>query len=166
MLACCEEVHFGKQPVVERSSGSIIGYTGVDRIDFENRSWLEWGYRLAADDGGKGYATEAAPVCSAGSLVLRRQWCRALASARSVKRPALPRGSRESILNTLGRTTGHTQEAPWPGLGPSRWCGSGASRQDATMARRGSGVEGDVSWGAVHCGGSDRRRSPSWASAK
>jgi RimJ/RimL family protein N-acetyltransferase len=59
MLARCAEVPFAKQPVVERSSGVVIGYTGVDRIRFEGRLWLEWGYRLVAGARGRGYATEA-----------------------------------------------------------------------------------------------------------
>jgi hypothetical protein len=43
MVAVCEAVPFGKQPVVELSSGLVVGYTGVDYIDFEGRTWLEWG---------------------------------------------------------------------------------------------------------------------------
>lgn len=43
MLAVCEILPFGKQPVVELSSGAIVGYTGVDYIDFEGKTWLEWG---------------------------------------------------------------------------------------------------------------------------
>jgi RimJ/RimL family protein N-acetyltransferase len=45
--------------VVELASGRIVGYTGVDRIDFEGRTWLEWGYRLVPECRGLGYATEA-----------------------------------------------------------------------------------------------------------
>jgi RimJ/RimL family protein N-acetyltransferase len=59
MLARCAELPFAKQPIVERSSGVVIGYTGVDRIEFEGRRWLEWGYRLVAEARGRGYATEA-----------------------------------------------------------------------------------------------------------
>ena len=35
------------------------GYTGVDHIDFEGATWLEWGYRLVPGCRGLGYATEA-----------------------------------------------------------------------------------------------------------
>jgi RimJ/RimL family protein N-acetyltransferase len=59
MVALCAEVPFAKQPIVEFSSGQIVGYTGVDRIDLEGRSWLEWGYRLIPGARGRGYATEA-----------------------------------------------------------------------------------------------------------
>ena len=59
MRARCAEVSFAKQPIVERSSGVVIGYTGVDRIVFEDRRWLEWGYRLVPGARGRGYATEA-----------------------------------------------------------------------------------------------------------
>ena len=36
-----------------------MGYTGVDYIDFEGKTWLEWGYRLVPEYRGRGYATEA-----------------------------------------------------------------------------------------------------------
>jgi RimJ/RimL family protein N-acetyltransferase len=59
MVAVCQSVPFGKQPVIERSSGLVVGYTGVDYIDLEGRTWLEWGYRLVPRCRGLGYATEA-----------------------------------------------------------------------------------------------------------
>jgi RimJ/RimL family protein N-acetyltransferase len=59
MVAVCREVPFGKQPVVELSSGLVVGYTGVDHIEIEGRTWLEWGYRLVPECRGRGYATEA-----------------------------------------------------------------------------------------------------------
>jgi len=59
MVAVCQTIPFGKQPVVELSSGLVVGYTGVDYIDFEGRTWLEWGYRLVPECRGRGYATEA-----------------------------------------------------------------------------------------------------------
>lgn len=59
MLERCSEFSFAKQPIVERSSGEIVGYTGVDCIAFEGHRWLEWGYRLEAAARGRGYATEA-----------------------------------------------------------------------------------------------------------
>jgi RimJ/RimL family protein N-acetyltransferase len=59
MVAVCRAVPFGKQPVVERSSGLVVGYTGVDWIEIGGTTWLEWGYRLVAERRGLGYATEA-----------------------------------------------------------------------------------------------------------
>ena len=59
MVAVCHAIPFGKQPVVELSSGLVVGYTGVDYIDFEGKTWLEWGYRLVPECRGLGYATEA-----------------------------------------------------------------------------------------------------------
>ena len=59
MLARAHEVSFAKQPVIERASGVIIGYTGVDRFVYDGDAWLEYGYRLVATARGKGYATEA-----------------------------------------------------------------------------------------------------------
>lgn len=59
MLAVCEAIPFAKQPVVELSTGALVGYTGVDYFDFGGRTWLEWGYRLVRESRGRGYATEA-----------------------------------------------------------------------------------------------------------
>ncbi len=59
MVAVCRAIPFGKQPVVELSSGLVVGYTGADYIDFEGRTRLEWGYRLVPECRGLGYATEA-----------------------------------------------------------------------------------------------------------
>jgi RimJ/RimL family protein N-acetyltransferase len=59
MLAMCEVVPFGKQPIVERASGLVVGYTGVDYFSFEGKQRLEWGYRLVPESRGVGYATEA-----------------------------------------------------------------------------------------------------------
>ena len=59
MLAMCEVVSFAKQPIVERTSGLVVGYTGVDYFTFEGEQRLEWGYRLVPESRGLGYATEA-----------------------------------------------------------------------------------------------------------
>ncbi len=59
MLAVCEEVPFGKQPVVERASGVVVGYTSVDYFSFEGEPRLESGFRLVPERRGLGYATEA-----------------------------------------------------------------------------------------------------------
>jgi RimJ/RimL family protein N-acetyltransferase len=59
MLARAAEIPFAKQPVVERFSGTIVGYTGVDWLEVEQLQRLEFGYRLVPEARGKGYATEA-----------------------------------------------------------------------------------------------------------
>lgn len=59
MLQRCEELPFAKQPVVESSSGIVVGYCHVDWLDFEGARRLEFGYRLVPEARGKGYATEA-----------------------------------------------------------------------------------------------------------
>lgn len=59
MLATCASVSFAKQAIVELSSGTVVGYTGVDWFDIDGRRWLEWGYRLVPEARGRGYATEA-----------------------------------------------------------------------------------------------------------
>jgi RimJ/RimL family protein N-acetyltransferase len=59
MVAVCRTIPFCKQPVVELSSGLVVGYTGVDYVDVEGKTWLEWGYRLVPECRGLGYATEA-----------------------------------------------------------------------------------------------------------
>lgn len=59
MLTRASELPFAKQPVIERSTGMIVGYAGVDTFEFEGESRLEFGWRLASDARGRGYATEA-----------------------------------------------------------------------------------------------------------
>lgn len=59
MLALAEELPFCKQPVIEQSTGTLIGYAGADFVDWRGERHLEWGYRLVEDARGKGYATEA-----------------------------------------------------------------------------------------------------------
>ena len=64
---CCnalEELTFAKQPVIERATGTIVGYAGVNWFDFEGERRLEFGWRLVPEARGKGYATEAAGKCS------------------------------------------------------------------------------------------------------
>jgi RimJ/RimL family protein N-acetyltransferase len=60
MLAVCDDVPFAKQPVIERASGIITGYVGVDWFDYQGVQRLEFGWRLAPEYRGRGYATEAA----------------------------------------------------------------------------------------------------------
>jgi RimJ/RimL family protein N-acetyltransferase len=67
MVAVCHAIPFGKQPLVELSSGLVVGYTGVDYIDFEGQTWLEWGYRLVQEYRGLGYATEASQALFANA---------------------------------------------------------------------------------------------------
>ncbi len=59
MLAMCDQVSFAKQPVIERASGIIVGYVGVDWFDYGGERCLEFGWRLAPEFRGAGYATEA-----------------------------------------------------------------------------------------------------------
>ena len=59
MLDMSELVAYAKQPIVERASGTIMGYTGVGVISFDGAEYLEWGWRLLPAARGKGFATEA-----------------------------------------------------------------------------------------------------------
>jgi RimJ/RimL family protein N-acetyltransferase len=59
MLEMVRDVPFGKQPIIERSSATIVGYTGVDWYEFDSGRGLEFGYRLAPPYRFRGYATEA-----------------------------------------------------------------------------------------------------------
>lgn len=59
MLVNAEELSFAKQPVIDRSTGQIIGYSGVDHFAFEGEARLEYGYRFVPHARGHGYATEA-----------------------------------------------------------------------------------------------------------
>jgi len=59
MLQRAEELSFAKQPVIERATGTIVGYSGVNWFEFEGERRLEFGWRLVPEARGKGYATEA-----------------------------------------------------------------------------------------------------------
>ena len=59
MLVVSSSVPYAKQPVIERATGVIVGYTGVDAVDFEGLNRLEWGWRFVPEARGRGYATEA-----------------------------------------------------------------------------------------------------------
>ncbi|MGB3736501.1 MAG: GNAT family N-acetyltransferase [Ilumatobacter sp.] len=65
------ELPYAKRPIVERATGSILGYTGVDRFEFEGSTRLEFGWRLIPSARGVGYATEAARAVLA---VLEREF--------------------------------------------------------------------------------------------
>ena len=59
MLRTASELPFAKQPVIERGTGTIVGYSGIAWCDLEDTRCLEFGYRLAPEARGRGYATEA-----------------------------------------------------------------------------------------------------------
>lgn len=59
MVALAAAVPYGKQPVIEKATGTIVGYTGVGIVAFEGVERLEWGWRFVSEARGKGYATEA-----------------------------------------------------------------------------------------------------------
>ena len=60
MSAFAAEVPYAKQPIVERSSGRVLGYCGVAPFELDGTACFEFGYRLCTDARGQGYATEAA----------------------------------------------------------------------------------------------------------
>ena len=59
MLQTAESVPFAKQPIIECSSGEIVGYSGAAWCEFDGGARLEFGYRLVSRARGQGYATEA-----------------------------------------------------------------------------------------------------------
>lgn len=71
MLARGAELAFAKQPVIERSTGIVVGYAGVNWFDFEGRRRLEFGYRLVPAARGLGYATEASRAVLAKAETFR-----------------------------------------------------------------------------------------------
>lgn len=70
MLRMTDELHCSKRPVVERATGDLVGYAGLDVMEFEGAHWLELGYRLIPSARGKGYATDACSTILAQASVL------------------------------------------------------------------------------------------------
>jgi RimJ/RimL family protein N-acetyltransferase len=60
MLALGDELAFCKQAVIEESTGTTVGYVGVDYFEYRGERRLELGYRLVAGARGRGYGTESA----------------------------------------------------------------------------------------------------------
>jgi len=59
MLERAQELPFAKQPVIERETDTIVGYSGVNWFEFEGERRLEFGWRLVPEARGRGFATEA-----------------------------------------------------------------------------------------------------------
>ncbi|CAM3372279.1 GNAT family N-acetyltransferase [Occultella aeris] len=59
MLLLVDAVPYAKQPVIERATGAIVGYTGVGTAVVDGLDRLEWGWRFVPEARGRGYATEA-----------------------------------------------------------------------------------------------------------
>ncbi len=59
MLALASAVPYAKQPVIERATGVIVGYSGVGTVSLDGLDRLEWGWRFVPEARGRGYATEA-----------------------------------------------------------------------------------------------------------
>jgi len=59
MIHMSDLVEYAKQPVVERASATVVGYTGVGVVAFDGADCLEWGWHLVDSASGKDLATEA-----------------------------------------------------------------------------------------------------------
>ncbi|MBZ2197701.1 GNAT family N-acetyltransferase [Occultella gossypii] len=59
MLLLADAVPYAKQPVIERATAAIVGYTGVGTAVVDGLDRLEWGWRFVPEARGRGYATEA-----------------------------------------------------------------------------------------------------------
>ncbi len=63
MLTLASAVPYAKQPIIERATSTIVGYTGVGTVilnGLDPLDRLEWGWRLMPEARGRGFATEAA----------------------------------------------------------------------------------------------------------
>ncbi|MGB5760627.1 MAG: hypothetical protein WBM50_27185 [Acidimicrobiales bacterium] len=49
MLAVAKTIPHGKQPVIDRVNGTVVGYTGVDTVELDGLVRLEWGWRFVPE---------------------------------------------------------------------------------------------------------------------
>ncbi|ENM3977681.1 GNAT family N-acetyltransferase, partial [Vibrio cholerae] len=54
------EIHgIGKFALVEKSTGELIGYSGLENFSYQGKNVVELGYRIRPQSRGYGYAVEA-----------------------------------------------------------------------------------------------------------
>lgn len=66
---------FGRNAVIERASGELVGFCGIGMMTVDGVDQPELGYRLRRVSWGRGYATEAARACrdhAFGDLAIER----------------------------------------------------------------------------------------------
>ena len=60
MLALATAVPYAKQPVIEKATDSIVGYTGVGTVVLNGMNRLEWGWRFVPEARGRTLAMSSA----------------------------------------------------------------------------------------------------------
>lgn len=59
LIKAFDEEVIGKLAIIEKSSGDLIGYCGIESFDYKSQKVVELGYRLKPSARGNGYAFEA-----------------------------------------------------------------------------------------------------------
>ncbi|QSX36539.1 GNAT family N-acetyltransferase [Shewanella sedimentimangrovi] len=59
LLSAHELYGVGKFALVEKSTGELIGYCGIERLSYQGKDVVELGYRIREQSRGNGYAFEA-----------------------------------------------------------------------------------------------------------
>ncbi|CDT76067.1 GNAT family N-acetyltransferase [Vibrio coralliirubri] len=59
LVSAFQNKGIGKLCVVERTTGELVGYCGIESFNYKGESVVELGYRLKVSARGKGYAFEA-----------------------------------------------------------------------------------------------------------
>ena len=59
LVSAFQNKGIGKFCVVERTTGELVGYCGIESFNYKGESVVELGYRLKVSARGKGYAFEA-----------------------------------------------------------------------------------------------------------
>jgi RimJ/RimL family protein N-acetyltransferase len=98
-----ENDHGGMNAMVEKSSGRLVGHSGILMQRLDDKEELEVAYSLLPEFWGRGYATEAAILCR--NIAFQKQWGDHLISIISVTNTPSLRVAEKNGMKVRNETT-------------------------------------------------------------